>query len=404
MEPLRRRPRVRAHAAAALTALAVAAAVVALAQPSLGDYTHVAPTNADNAAPVIDAVLRGDMARVPAVQPVMGPVSVALRLPFAALGRALGDRQLEYWLGGVACLWALAALAILLAVRVRRRDGGLTAPAVVVLVLVANPLTLAALDAGHPEELLAGALATAAVMAAAADRPRLTGLLLGLALATKPWAALAVPVVFAALPRGRRRSAMLLAGGTALLLLAPLAAADPHRFFGGSRELTESMRVYPASAWWPLANDVAANAWSMPLGLTRSAGQLLAAAIAGAAGLAAIRRGRALSLEGALALLAGVMLARCVVDPLNLAYYAIPFIIALVAWESAQRRGLPVVSLSASVLAWATGLHPVANPALACALYLAWSVPLAVFLLAPRRLPQIPERGLTPWRTFRPSA
>ena len=35
---------------------------------------------------------------------------------------------------------------------------------------------------------------------------------------------------------------------------------------------------------------------------------------------------------------------------------------------------------------------------------IAWSVPLAVFLLAPRRLPQIPERGLTPWRTFRPSA
>jgi hypothetical protein len=187
---------------------------------------------------------------------------------------------------------------------------------------------------------------------------------------------------------------MLLAGGVALLLVAPLAAADPHRFFGGSRELTQSMRVYPASAWWPLANDVAANAWSMPLGLTRSAGQLLAAAIAGAAGMAAIRRGRALSLESALALLAGVLLARCVVDPLNLAYYAIPFIIALVAWESVRRRGLPVVSLSASVLAWATGLHPVADPALACALYLAWSVPLAAFLLGWRRLPRTMPRPL----------
>jgi hypothetical protein len=400
MEPLHRRPRVRAYAATALAALAVAAAVVALAQPSLGDYTHVGPTNTDNAAPVIDAVLRGEVGRVPAVQPVMGPVSVALRLPFAATGRALGGRQLEYWLGAVACLWALAALAIVLASRVRRRGEGVTAPAVVVLVLVANPLTLAALDAGHPEELLAGALVTAAVLAAVADRPRLTGLLLGLALATKPWAALAVPVVFAALPRGRRTAPMVMAGGLALLLVAPLAAADPGRFFGGSRELTESMRVYPASGWWPLANDVAANAWSMPLGLTRSAGQFVAAAIAAAAGLAAMRRGRALSLEGALALLAGVMLARCVVDPLNLAYYAIPFMIALVAWESVRRRGLPVVALTASVLAWATGLHPVANPGLACALYLAWSVPLAVLLLSP----QIAERGLTPWRSFRSNA
>src|SRR4051794_27201369 len=143
MEPLTRRPRVRAHAAAALAALAVAAVVVALAQPTLGDYTHVAPTNTDNAASVIDAVLRGDLARVPAVQPVMGPVSVALRLPFAGAGRALGGRQLEYWLGAVACLWALAVLAVFLAARVRRREGGLAGPAVVVLVLVANPLTLA---------------------------------------------------------------------------------------------------------------------------------------------------------------------------------------------------------------------------------------------------------------------
>ncbi|MFL5782027.1 MAG: glycosyltransferase 87 family protein [Thermoleophilaceae bacterium] len=370
----------------ALAALALAGAVVALAQPDLGDYTHTrAATNTDNAAPLIDVVLRGDLGRVPASQPVMGPVSVVLRLPFAGVGRALGGRQLEYWLGCVACLWALALLAIVLAARVRRREGGLAAPAVVVLVLVANPLTLAALDAGHPEELLAGALACAAVIAASGDRRRLTGLLLGLALATKPWAALAVPVVFAALPRGRRREAMLLAGGLAVVLVAPLALADPHRFLGGSHELTRSMRVYPASAWWPFAHHVAANSWSMPLGLTRSAGQLLAAGLAAVAGLVAVRGGRTVSAGRALALLAGVMLARCAVDPLNLAYYAIPFMVALVAWESTERRGLPVVALTASVLAWATGLHPAANPELACALYLAWSVPLAALLLTPGR-------------------
>src|SRR3954469_11449033 len=142
MEPNRLPSRARADAALALAALAVAGAVVALAQPALGDYTHTrAATNTDNAAPVIDAVLRGDLGRVPSSQPVMGPVSVVLRLPFAAVARAIGGRQLEYWLGCVACLWALALLAIVLAARVRRRQGGLAGPAVVVLVLVANPLT-----------------------------------------------------------------------------------------------------------------------------------------------------------------------------------------------------------------------------------------------------------------------
>jgi hypothetical protein len=389
-------PRIRGYVAVALAALAVAAVVVAAARPTLGDYTHVAPRNADNAAPAIDAVLRDDLGRVPAVQPVMGPVSVGLRLPFAAVGRAIGGRQLEYWLGCVACLWALAALAIVLALRVRRRDGGgLAAPAAVVLVLVANPLTLAALDAGHPEELLAGALACAALMAAGGGRSRLTGLLLGLAVATKPWAVLAAPLVFALLPRGRRVAPLALAGGLAAALVAPLALADPHRLFGGSHELGESMRVYPASAWWPFAHHVAARAWSMPLGLTRSAGQMLAAAVAVAAGFAATRGGRGPSVERALALLAAVMLARCLLDPLNLAYYALPFMLALVAWETATRRGLPVIALGTSVLAWATTLHPASNAALACGLYLAWSLPLTAVLFAPRLVARRPSASAT---------
>jgi hypothetical protein len=387
--------RARAYAVVALAALALAGLVVALAQPALGDYTHArAGTNTDNAAPLVDALLRGEWGRVPSSQPVMGPVSVVLRLPLAAAGRAFGGRQIEYWLGCVACLWALAALAIVLALRLRRREGGVATPAVVVLVLVANPLTLAALDAGHPEELLAGVLACAALMAADEGRPRLVGLLLGLALATKPWAALAVPVAFVALPRGGRRAPLLLAGGLAALVVGPLALADPHRFLGGSHELTESMRVYPVSAWWPFAHDVAASSWSMPLGLTRSAGQIVAAAVALVAGLAAARGGRTVPGGRALALLAAVLLARCVVDPLNLAYYAIPFVIALVAWESSERRGLPVVALVASMVAWATTLHPAADPALACALYLAWSVPLALFLAAPRFTPRLAPRSL----------
>jgi hypothetical protein len=386
------RVRVRAYAAFAVASLAIAGVVVGLAQPSLGDYV-LRGSNPDNAAPAMDALIHGDLARLAAVQPVMGPVSLIVRAPFAALGHAIGGHTLEYDLGAVACLGTLAAVALLLAARVRRRDGGFAAPIAVVLVLVANPLTIAgALDAGHPEELLAAALAAAAVLAAAEDRATLTGVLLGLGLATKPWAALAVPAALLALKGGHRR-ALGLALALATVLIAPLAAADPHRLLDGSRELGRTVRVYPPSAWWPFASPVhapnlagvaGAHAWSMPWGLTRSAGELVAGALALGAGIVHVRRRRALPVEAALAFLAAAMLARCVFDPMNLAYYAVPFVAALVGWETSIRRGLPVCSALVSVVIWGTVMHTPANPVLACALYLAWSLPLMAYLLTRR--------------------
>ena len=67
---------------------------------------------------------------------------------------------------------------------------------------VANPLTLRALEIGHPEELLGAVLCVAAVLLAARDRPLWAGLLLGLAIANKQWALLAVGPVLLALPDG----------------------------------------------------------------------------------------------------------------------------------------------------------------------------------------------------------
>src|SRR5205823_9888902 len=98
-------------------------------QPSLGDYIEANSSNPDNAAPAIDALIHGHIGRVPSVQPVMGPVSILLRAPFAALGQAVGGRTLEYRMGALACLWLLAALAFVIAAPVHRRDGGLAAPA-----------------------------------------------------------------------------------------------------------------------------------------------------------------------------------------------------------------------------------------------------------------------------------
>jgi hypothetical protein len=79
------------HAAAALVALAIAAIVVAIANPAMGDYLATdAASDDDNAAPALAALIEGDLARALEVQPVMGPVTVVLRWPFAAAGQALG--------------------------------------------------------------------------------------------------------------------------------------------------------------------------------------------------------------------------------------------------------------------------------------------------------------------------
>ena len=381
MKTLLRTP-LRMYAALACGSLGAAAAVVALAQPSLGDYIEANTSNPDNAAPAIHALIHGHIGRVPSVQPVMGPVSILIRAPFAALGHALGGRMLEYRLGALACLWLLAALALVLALGVRRRDGGLAAPAAVVLIVLVNPLTLNALDVGHPEELLAGALCVAAVMAAGTDRVAATGILLGFAVATKPWAALAVPPALALLRVGRR-GALLMAGALAIALVAPLAAADPHHLLAGSRQLAHAVRVYPSSAWWPFSVEHAgpARAWVMPWGLTRSAGQLVTGALALGAGAALLWRRRPLAMEGGLALLAGLLLARCILDPMNLGYYTAPAIAALLAWEVSRRRGLPVITILTCVAGWATLLHPVSTPALACGLYLAWSLSLMGYLM-----------------------
>ena len=383
MKTLLRTP-LRIYAALAGASCALAAAVVALAQPSVGDYLARNASNPDNSAPAIDALIHGHLGRMPSVQPVMGPVSLIVRAPFAALGHAIGGPTLEYRLGAFACLWALAAVALVIAVRVHRRDGGLVAPAAIVVVAVANPLALSALNLGHPEELLAGALCVAAVLAADRDRPLLTGALLGLAAATKPWAALAAVPALLALQTGRGR-ALLAAGGLAAALVAPLALADPHHLIAGSRKLAHSVRVYPWSAWWPFSLEHAgpARAWLMPWGLTRSAGQLATAAVALGAGIAILRgRARRIAAPAALALLAALLLSRSLLDPQNLGYYAAPAVAALAAWEASRRRGLPVVTILACVAGWATLLHPVANPTLACALYLAWSLPLAGYLMA----------------------
>ena len=131
------------------------------------------------------------------------------------------------------CLLAAVALAVVLHHRALGLGAGRIAAWSALVLVAANPLTLRALEVGHPEELLGGALCVGAGLAAVARRPLLAGALLGAAMANKPWAVVAVAPVLLMLGDGRRR-ALACAVGVAALLVAPMlllsgGRADEHR-------------------------------------------------------------------------------------------------------------------------------------------------------------------------------
>lgn len=83
----------------------------------------------------------------------------------------------------------------------------------------------------------------------------------------------------------------------------------------------------------------------------------------------------------ALLLLALVFLLRCVLDPWNMSYYALPFLFGLLAWEVHARGGVPRLTLIATMLTWMTcDWLAFASPDVQSVAYVAWSVPFALGL------------------------
>ena len=205
----------RSPARSSCASAALAAALMALITGMGTDYPA-------DAGPAISALARGDIHGFTSAQVQMGPLSILLRAPLAAL--AGPDLIWAYRLGALARMLALVGLGVLVA----RRAGagvGLLAGAL----LVANPVTLDALHLGHPEELLGAALCVAAVLLAA-ERPLWAAAALGAALATKQWALIAIAPVLIAAPREARVRLAATAAGIAAAVIVPVALADPHAF------------------------------------------------------------------------------------------------------------------------------------------------------------------------------
>jgi hypothetical protein len=393
-----------------LTALVTTAATltVALATHQSGDYqSAIGFAVTDNPAPATNALADGRLHDFFALHPYMGSFSLLLRAPFVAASRWLGaDDVTVYKVGSVVCLVSVALLAMWVSRLMARRGQPLGIRLLVVVALVLNPLSLNAIWLGHPEEPMAAALCIGAVLAARDRRVAAAGVLLGLALATKQWAIVAaLPVVLAA-PERRWRLA-LIAGSVTIALALPLAVADPPRFITIAHEASQTLRSPATSLWAPLAasrQEISftsglvsiVTSYSLPPSMAFLPRPLIVVATVLLALL--YRRRPGPDPEGLLGLLALCFLVRGMLDPISPAYYYVPFLMALAAWDGLRRRGLPLLTVGSAGALWflffvARGADNWLSRerALVTVLYLLWALPVTAVIA--RRIYRLRSRA-----------
>jgi hypothetical protein len=386
--------RLRAHAPWAILGLA---AVAGLAW--LGLLGFVWTDYEREAAPALAALVQGDIGSFLSLCPAYGG-SLIIRAPFALAASALGGGDLAVFRAvTVPCLLAGVCLGVVLAAQLAARGRGRVECAVAVLLCAGNPITLRALDIGHPEELLGGALCVGAVLAALRGRSNLAAVLLGLALANKAWALLAVGPVLLALPAQRVRT-LALAGAIAGAIMLPLLLTGAPGAQPGAAVSTGTI-FQPWQVWWALgspdhvivgSDNVVKEGYRLGPAWVSTISHPLIVAVALPLSLLAWRR-RA----DPLLLLSLLFLLRCLLDPWNTSYYVLPAILAVVAWEALSFDRGPVVALALTAATWATWewLPPVATPDVQSLVYLAWSVPLAAALAWRLYAPSVPSLGRT---------
>ncbi len=381
----------------ALCALLAAAGCATMAW--LGLYGYAWTDYDTEARPAFEALGAGHVLGFLRALPAYGG-SLIERAPFALVPQLWGGGQLAvYRMVALPCLLASALLGMWLLARMRRQGSTTLARAVVLGLCVANPVTLLALELGHPEELLGAVLCVAALLLAASPPPTRrraigAGVVLGLAVANKEWALLALGPVLLVLPARQRLACLLGAGAGALVVLAPAIIFSAQWFGAGTTAIASSVSpiFQPWQVFWFFGHHGAlvhgtfgnvkpgyrtAPAWT---GLISHPLIILAGL---AIGLALWARRRRLDERQALLALALLLLLRCVLDTWDAAYYPLPFIFALMAWELDAYNGRPpVLALCATVLVWVSfqWLPEHASADVQAAFFLAWTLPLAGWL------------------------
>lgn len=358
------------------------------------------------ARPAFDALVSGHLVQFLTLAPAYGG-SLVMRAPFVLVPKLWGGGELAIYRAAAApCLVASAVLGVWLVSRMRALGRGRIGRVVVLMLCVANPMTLSALESGHPEELLGAVLCIAAVLAAIASRPIWAGVLLGMAFANNEWALVAAGPVLLALPEHRIRSA-LAAGAVAAVVLAPLLAAGSFATqVTGAANISSSSSIFtPWQLWWfigPHAHVIPqGQPWATrvdPRWLAQLAHPLIVAIAVPLTGVCAwLRRsGSRRPPNEALLLLVLVLFLRCVLDPWDNTYYPLPFLLALVTWESLTFERPPVVALAGSFAAWfvfqwavpSHGLGPDAQSLI----FLAFALPALIAIILALYAPGFSDR------------
>ena len=331
---------------------------------------------------------------------LMGPLSLILRAPGVTFTRLLGGGDVEsYDAGAFICVALAAVLGVGLALG--RPLGRLSHLPMVpmllaVLLIVLNPATVAAVGFGHPEEVLTGALTVGAVALATRNRTLMAAIALGLALASKQWAILAVAPTILAVPTTSRVRVATVAGVTAAIFTLPFLVGNPDGFLTTLRHASnpDPGNVATPASWWfvvskslhlhfrlPPGYPSDLTVYSLPAWIVHGSHAFIVVLTAGLAVLIhRATRGQA----NPLIVLAIVFLLRCVLDPGNFVYYGVPLVLALLAWETlGAGRSLPVATLLTCTAIWCSFdvmLPHASAPATGFA-YIGWTTVLLLYLI-----------------------
>jgi hypothetical protein len=237
---------------------------------------------------------------------------------------------------------------------------------------------------------------------------------LGLAVANKQWAILAVGPVVMALPRARTRT-LVLSGCVAATVMAPFILSTLTAASGGFVDQATAVGTntgtifHPWQIWWFLGSTPHAQPGHLfimdpahvyriaPTWLGGIGHTLVIALMPLLTGLLALVRRHRTSpgRNDALLLLALLLALRCMLDPWDISYYSLPLLLALLAWEVGASERAPVVSVGAMLVTCFTLQNSLAFDTQAV-IFLLTSVPSLIALVLALYAPGLGQRLLAP--------
>jgi hypothetical protein len=316
--------------------------------------------------------------------------SLIVRAPLFLLAAAFGGAEDDaFFVAKGVALLILAGLAAWLMTRARLRGASWSTLVLIAFVTAGSPIALKALDYGHAEDIMAACLAIIGVLAASRGRLTLAGALVGVAFVLKQWAILAWLPAVAVAPR-RPWQVLAVAVPVAAAFFSALLLRDG----GGGTALSSGLQSEAFEIW-------RSQQWFWPLGLDNPGGSAIRPRVAPdwfvsiprllivglSLPMSALwyrhrRRGGG-HRDDVLLLLAVLFFGRVVLEPWNIDYYHLPFVLTLAAWEVMRGRPpvLALIATAATYFSFNTWLEIERYGDATYVMYLAWTLPLAFVLL-----------------------